>query len=143
MHCLEGSNKELYLQKHLHKMHLFTFWMNPVQHLTLLPGVGFLALFDSLLMLLGHETAWREWREALGGERMHHAWLLAGRRGLGKASFALAAARGLVAVVGALASAEIIIRTSCVLEVVEVDILWPQSGATCSRGGRTCQRRPS
>jgi DNA polymerase-3 subunit delta' len=47
-------------------------------------------------MLLGHETAWREWREALGGERMHHAWLLAGRRGLGKASFALAAARALV-----------------------------------------------
>ena len=47
-------------------------------------------------MLLGHETAWREWHEALAGERMHHAWLLAGRRGVGKGSFALAAARELV-----------------------------------------------
>ena len=47
-------------------------------------------------MLLGHETAWREWHEALAGERMHHAWLLAGRRGVGKGNFALAAARELV-----------------------------------------------
>ncbi len=46
--------------------------------------------------LLGHENAWREWHKALAGERMHHAWLLAGRRGVGKASFALAAARELV-----------------------------------------------
>ena len=30
------------------------------------------------------------------GERMHHAWLLAGRRGVGKGAFALAAARELV-----------------------------------------------
>lgn len=49
------------------------------------------------MSLLGHESAWREWRTALAGERMHHAWLLAGKRGLGKASFALAAARELVA----------------------------------------------
>ncbi|WP_345719563.1 DNA polymerase III subunit delta' [Qipengyuania qiaonensis] len=48
-------------------------------------------------MLIGHEEAWREWRRAMAGERMHHAWLLAGRRGVGKASFALAAARQLVA----------------------------------------------
>lgn len=47
-------------------------------------------------MLFGHEEAWREWREALSGTRMHHAWLLAGKRGLGKASFAQAAARELV-----------------------------------------------
>jgi DNA polymerase-3 subunit delta' len=47
-------------------------------------------------MLIGHEAAWREWRKAMAGERMHHAWLLAGRRGVGKASFALAAARELV-----------------------------------------------
>ena len=46
--------------------------------------------------LLGHEPAWREWRKAMAGERMHHAWLLAGRRGVGKASFAQAAARELV-----------------------------------------------
>ena len=47
--------------------------------------------------MLGHDDAWREWREAMAGERMHHAWLLAGKRGLGKMHFALAAARALVA----------------------------------------------
>jgi DNA polymerase-3 subunit delta' len=46
--------------------------------------------------LLGHETAWREWRKAMGGARMHHAWLIAGKRGLGKMHFALEAARVLV-----------------------------------------------
>jgi len=46
--------------------------------------------------LLGHDEPWREWRKAMGGERMHHAWLLAGRRGVGKGSFALAAARELI-----------------------------------------------
>ncbi|WP_345725520.1 DNA polymerase III subunit delta' [Qipengyuania mesophila] len=50
----------------------------------------------SVLNLLGHEPAWREWRKAMAGERMHHAWLFAGRRGVGKASFAQAAARELV-----------------------------------------------
>nr|WP_166176604.1 DNA polymerase III subunit delta' [Altererythrobacter segetis] len=44
----------------------------------------------------GHEEPWREWRAALGGERMHHAWILTGRRGVGKAAFALQAARELV-----------------------------------------------
>ena len=44
----------------------------------------------------GHEEAWREWRAAMTGERMHHAWLLAGRRGVGKAAFAHQAARELV-----------------------------------------------
>lgn len=48
------------------------------------------------MSLLGHEAAWREWREAMAGKRMHHAWLLAGKRGLGKMHFALAAARALV-----------------------------------------------
>ena len=47
-------------------------------------------------MLLGHEEPWREWRTAGLGTRMHHAWLLVGRRGLGKASFAAAAARELL-----------------------------------------------
>ncbi|TMM49922.1 AAA family ATPase [Qipengyuania marisflavi] len=46
--------------------------------------------------LLGHGNAWEQWRDAMQGERMHHAWLLAGRKGLGKASFAQAAARELV-----------------------------------------------
>ncbi len=49
------------------------------------------------MTLLGHDAAWREWRDGLAGERMHHAWLLAGKKGLGKMSFALAAARELVA----------------------------------------------
>lgn len=52
------------------------------------------------MSLLGHDSAWREWREAMGGARMHHAWLLAGKKGLGKSAFALAAARGLVAEAG-------------------------------------------
>lgn len=49
------------------------------------------------MTMLGHDDPWREWREALRGERMHHAWLLAGKRGLGKMSFAEAAARELCA----------------------------------------------
>lgn len=44
-----------------------------------------------------HGEAWRQWRDALGSERMHHGWLLAGKAGLGKRDFALAAARELVA----------------------------------------------
>jgi DNA polymerase-3 subunit delta' len=44
----------------------------------------------------GHEEPWRQWRAALAGARMHHAWILSGRRGVGKAAFALAAARELV-----------------------------------------------
>jgi DNA polymerase-3 subunit delta' len=44
----------------------------------------------------GHEEPWREWRAALGSERMHHAWILTGRRGVGKGGFALEAARELV-----------------------------------------------
>ncbi|MFM7347886.1 MAG: DNA polymerase III subunit delta' [Erythrobacter sp.] len=44
-----------------------------------------------------HAEAWRVWRDALAGERMHHGWLLAGKAGLGKRDFAMAAARELVA----------------------------------------------
>lgn len=44
-----------------------------------------------------HAEAWRAWRDALAGERMHHGWLLAGKAGLGKRDFAMAAARELVA----------------------------------------------
>ncbi|MEO6387794.1 MAG: DNA polymerase III subunit [Croceibacterium sp.] len=49
------------------------------------------------MSLLGHDDPWREWRSALAGPRLHHAWLLVGPRGIGKASFALQAARELVA----------------------------------------------
>lgn len=44
-----------------------------------------------------HDAAWAAWRDALAGARMHHGWLLAGKAGLGKLDFALAAARELVA----------------------------------------------
>lgn len=47
--------------------------------------------------LIGHDEPWREWRAALGSGRMHHGWILTGKRGLGKASFALEAAAELVA----------------------------------------------
>ena len=40
--------------------------------------------------------AWAEWQAARQGSRMHHGWIVAGRRGLGKRAFALAAARDLV-----------------------------------------------
>ncbi|WP_120078546.1 DNA polymerase III subunit delta' [Aurantiacibacter odishensis] len=46
---------------------------------------------------IGHEKAWEDWRRALAGARMHHGWILSGRKGVGKSAFALAAARELVA----------------------------------------------
>jgi DNA polymerase-3 subunit delta' len=45
----------------------------------------------------GHDAAWAEWRAAMVSERMHHAWILTGLKGLGKAAFARAAAAELVA----------------------------------------------
>jgi DNA polymerase III subunit delta' len=48
-------------------------------------------------MLIGHEEQWHEWRGAMTSERMHHAWILTGKQGLGKASFARMAAAELVA----------------------------------------------
>jgi DNA polymerase-3 subunit delta' len=52
------------------------------------------------MTLAGHEEPWREWHAALAGPRLHHGWILSGRRGVGKASFALQAARELVAEAG-------------------------------------------
>lgn len=49
------------------------------------------------MTMLGHEEAWAQWHAAMAGERMHHAWILGGKKGLGKAGFAAAAARELVA----------------------------------------------
>ena len=45
-----------------------------------------------------HAPQWREWRAALASPRMHHAWIFAGKKGLGKHDFAFAAARELVAI---------------------------------------------
>lgn len=47
--------------------------------------------------LIGHDQAWAEWNAALGSARMHHAWILAGLKGVGKGLFARAAAARLVA----------------------------------------------
>ncbi len=52
------------------------------------------------MMLAGHEAVWSEWHTALGSARMHHGWILAGKRGIGKGSFARLAARELVAEAG-------------------------------------------
>lgn len=54
------------------------------------------------MTLAGHDEPWREWHTALSGPRLHHGWILAGKRGVGKATFAVAAARELVAEPGAL-----------------------------------------
>lgn len=54
------------------------------------------------MTLAGHEEPWAQWRAAMAGPRMHHGWILAGPRGIGKASFAMAAARELVAEAGVL-----------------------------------------
>lgn len=47
--------------------------------------------------LFGHDAAVAAFRRGLGARRFHHAWLLAGPRGVGKATFARAAARRLLA----------------------------------------------
>lgn len=44
----------------------------------------------------GQEAAWQEWIAAIASERMHHAWLLSGAKGLGKRAFARSAAAELV-----------------------------------------------
>ncbi|MDR2858672.1 MAG: AAA family ATPase [Novosphingobium sp.] len=49
------------------------------------------------MTLAGHDEAWREWRAAAASARMHHGWILAGPKGVGKGAFARAAARELVA----------------------------------------------
>jgi DNA polymerase-3 subunit delta' len=46
--------------------------------------------------LEGAEAAERAWLEAAGRGRLHHAWLLSGTEGLGKATFAYRAARRLL-----------------------------------------------
>jgi DNA polymerase-3 subunit delta' len=49
------------------------------------------------MKLHGHDAQIAAFRAAMDGDRMHHAWLLTGPRGVGKGSFAQAAARRLLA----------------------------------------------
>ncbi|MGF7152898.1 DNA polymerase III subunit delta' [Novosphingobium gossypii] len=49
---------------------------------------------------LGQDAAWNEWLAAIASERMHHAWLLSGAKGLGKRAFARSAAAALVGAAG-------------------------------------------
>ena len=46
--------------------------------------------------LFGHAAAVAAFRRGLDARRFHHAWLLAGPRGVGKGTFARAAARRLL-----------------------------------------------
>ena len=48
-------------------------------------------------MILGQDRAVAQFAEAWASRRLHHAWLLAGPKGVGKASFARAAARRVLA----------------------------------------------
>jgi DNA polymerase-3 subunit delta' len=48
-------------------------------------------------VIVGQERAVERFASAWGSRKLHHAWLLAGRRGVGKASFADAAARRVLA----------------------------------------------
>ena len=47
-------------------------------------------------MLQGHEEPARQWQAAVGSDKLHHAWLLSGPRGIGKMHFAIEAGRKLV-----------------------------------------------
>src|SRR5688572_2663990 len=47
--------------------------------------------------VIGHDAAYAEFMAALAGGRMHHAWLIAGPEGVGKATLAYAIARHLLA----------------------------------------------
>jgi DNA polymerase-3 subunit delta' len=48
-------------------------------------------------VLFGHDAAEREFLDAWGGGRLHHAWLLRGPRGVGKATLAYRIARAILA----------------------------------------------
>ena len=48
------------------------------------------------MALIGHQEAENAFLESWAAGRLHHAWLLAGPQGMGKAAFAARAARFLV-----------------------------------------------
>jgi DNA polymerase-3 subunit delta' len=45
-----------------------------------------------MMPIFGHDEAVRFFRESLDSSRLHHAWLITGQQGIGKATFALKAA---------------------------------------------------
>ncbi|MBL0924818.1 MAG: DNA polymerase III subunit delta' [Sphingomonadaceae bacterium] len=49
-----------------------------------------------MTQLFGHDAPWRQFSSALDGGKLHHGWILAGPRGIGKSAFALRAASALV-----------------------------------------------
>ena len=49
-----------------------------------------------MIPLFGHDAAVAEFRESLDSGRLHHAWLITGPEGVGKATFAFRAARRLL-----------------------------------------------
>lgn len=49
-----------------------------------------------MTQLFGHEDAVAAFRDAFDADRLHHAWLLAGHEGIGKATFARAASQFLL-----------------------------------------------
>ena len=57
--------------------------------------------------LVGQDAAEAEMLEAMRSDRLHHAWLIAGPRGTGKATLAYRAARALLATDGAPAALEL------------------------------------
>ena len=48
-------------------------------------------------MIVGQERAVEQFASAWATRKLHHAWLLAGPKGVGKATFALAAAKRVLA----------------------------------------------
>lgn len=50
--------------------------------------------------IVGHKDTVREWEDAAKSTRLHHGWILAGKRGIGKARFAAQAARQVIAMGG-------------------------------------------
>lgn len=48
------------------------------------------------MTLFGHDQPWHQFSSAVSAGKLHHGWILAGPRGVGKASFALRAASALI-----------------------------------------------
>lgn len=66
----------------------------PLPEADALPGAPHPRLAEHVF---GHQDAEATFLDAIASERMHHAWLLTGPKGIGKASFAWRAARYLLA----------------------------------------------